>query len=141
DAEERLDQLERGLVRPVQVFEDETERLLLGELADELVERLEGRGLDAFPVELTDALRRVGLERQVEQVGEERIEVLRLFAEERAELGFELQADARLGGGGADLEPLAQQVADRPVRKRLRVGDGAALDETDAISIAAPLLP
>ena len=69
----------------MQVFEDEAERLLVGELADELVERLESRGLDALPVELPDALCRVGLERQIEQVGKERIEVLRLVAEERGE--------------------------------------------------------
>jgi hypothetical protein len=42
DAEERLEQLQRRLVGPVEVLEDETERLLVRQPADELVERLEG---------------------------------------------------------------------------------------------------
>ncbi len=140
-AQERLDQLEGRLVGPVQVLEDEADGLLLGELADELVEGFEGGGLDALAVQLADALRGIGLQREVQEVGEERVDLLGLLAEELGELGLELQPDARLGRRGADAEPLAQEVPDRPVGERLRVGDRAAFDETDAVAVAASHLP
>ena len=127
DPEHGLDQLERRLVRPVEVFEDEAERLLLGELADELEEHLERPRLDALPVQLADGRLRLGLEREADEAREEGIGLLGLvLAEHVRELGLQLQAHAGFRGGGADAEPLAQQVADRPVGEGLRVGDAAA---------------
>jgi hypothetical protein len=141
-AEELLEELERGLICPVQVLEDEAERLLVGEAPDELVEDLEGAHLDRLAVQLPQSLRRVRLEREPEESGEERIGLVRVLpSEEVRELGFELEPDAGFRSGGAHLEPLAQKLPDRPVRKRLRVGDAARLDEADAVAVGVPRLP
>ena len=84
----------------------------------------------------------LGLEREPDEVGEERVGLLGLvLAEQVGELGLQLEADAGLRGRGADAEPLAQQVADRPVREGLRVGDAARLDEADAVAVAVAHLP
>ncbi len=141
-AEDRLEQLERRFVGPVEILEDQAERLLVGELADELEEDLERAGLDALAVQLPDRLRRLGLERQADEVGDERIGVVRLLpAEEVRQLGLQLEPDAGLGRRGADAEPLAQELADGPVREGLRVGDAARLDEAHAVAIAVAHLP
>ena len=142
DPEDRLDQLERRLVGPVEVLEDEAERLLVGELADELEEDLERPRLDALPVQLPDGGLRLGLEREPDEVRQERVCLLGLvLAEHVRELGLQLEADARLRGGGADAEPLPQQVADRPVGEGLGVGDAARLDEAHAVAVAVAHLP
>ena len=141
-AEDRLEQLDRRFVGPVEILEDQAERLLVGELADELEEDLERAGLDALAVQLPDRLRRLGLERQADEVGDERIGVVRLLApEEVRQLGLELEAHAGLGRRGADAEPLAQQLADGPVGEGLGVGDAAGLDEAHAVAIAVAHLP
>jgi hypothetical protein len=140
-AEEGFEQLERGLVRPVEVLEDEAERLLLGQLADELVEDLERTRLDRLSVELADALRGIRLEREAEDAGEEGIGLLGVVAEQVRELGLELEAHARLGCRGTDLEPFSEEVSKRPVREGLRVRDAAPLDEADAVSVPAAHLP
>src|SRR5439155_18725016 len=137
-AQRLLEQLEGRLVRPVEILEDEAERPLVGEPAHELREDVEGLTLDALPVQLTDALGGVGLQRDPEEAREEWVDVVRVPAEEVRELGLEIEADAGLGRRRAHAQPFAQEVADRPVGQTLGVGDGAALDEADAVAVAVP---
>ena len=126
----------------MQVLEDQAQRLLVGELADELEEDLERPRLDALAVELPDCLRRLGLEREADEVGDERVGLVRLLpAEEVGQLGLQLEPDAGLRGRGADAEPLAQELSDGPVREGLCVGDAARLDEAHAVAIAVAHLP
>src|SRR5919106_5061314 len=117
-AEQALEQLERRLVGGVQVPEDEAERHLLGELAGPVVEELEGAVLDALAVELAQPLGGVGLERHAQDAREERVRLVGVLgAEQLRQLGLELEANAGLGRGRADAEPLAQEIADRPEGK------------------------
>ena len=82
----------------MQILENETQGLFLGELADELIEDLESARLDRLAVELADPLGGVGLEGQPEEAGEERISLLGVLAEEVRELSLQLETDAGLGG-------------------------------------------
>ena len=136
-AEKALEQLERRLVGRMQILEDETKRHVLRELAGPLEEELERPVLNALAVELAQPLRCIGLEREAEEAGKERVRLVGVLgAEELRQLGPELEANTGLGGGRAHAEPLAQQVADGPVRK-MSVGRRAALDEPHAVAITA----
>ena len=106
------------------------------EPADELREHVELARLDRLAVEVAQPLLCVGLELQPEQAADEGVDVLRVLEQVR-ELRLQLEADARLGRRRAGAEPLAEQVADRPVGEALRVRDGAALDEPDAVAVAS----
>ena len=142
DAEEGLEQFERRLVGPVEVLEDEAERLLVGELVDELREDFERPRLDALSVQLADGALGLGLEGHPDEAREERVRLLGfVFAQQVGELGLQLQADARLRRRRAHAEPLPEEVADRPVGEGLRVGDPARLDEARAVAIAVTHLP
>jgi hypothetical protein len=108
-AQERLEELQRRLVGPVQVFEDDGERPLLRELADQLVEHLEGPRLNRFAVQLPDPLSCVRLEGQAQQAREEGVALVRLVTEEVGKLRLQLEAHAGLRRRGSDVEPLAQE--------------------------------
>ena len=107
----------------------------LGEAAHDLADRRERLLLHRLAAQLAQRGVRLGLERQAEQAGEERIGRLGV-AGERAERGLQLEPHARLGRVDADAEPVAQEVAHRPVREVLGVRAGAALEEADAIAEA-----
>ena len=130
DREDGLEQLDRRLVGPVEILEDDAQRPLGCESAEELGEGLEGLVLDTLPVQLSDPLGGFRLEREADQAGEERVDLVGVV-EELGQLGLQLQADPCLGCGGADPEPLAHEIPDRPVGKVLRIGDAAAFDEAD----------
>ena len=127
-----VEQRERGLVRPVEILEHETQRALSRERADELVEPVERLVLDGVAREIAQPLLLLRLERQAEQGGEEGIGLLCLVAERAGELRPQLEADARLGIGDAQTEPAAEQLAHRPVGDRLGVGDGVTGEEAHA---------
>ena len=134
-AQRLLEQLERRLVRPVEILEDDAERLLLGEPVEQLREDLDRLVLDALAVQLADLLRLVGLEREPQEVGEERVGVVGLLPEDLGELRLQLETHARLGRRRADAQPVAQEVADGGVGEALRVRDRPALDEADQVGV------
>ena len=137
--EQILDQLERERVRPLQVVEDDAERVLLGEAAHDRPDGGERLLLDGLAAELAQLRLRLGLEREAEQAGEERVGRLRAVAE-TAERGLQLQPDAGLRRVDADAEPVAQEIAHGPVREALGVRAGTAFEEADAIAEAPPRL-
>ena len=127
-----VEQRERCFVRPVEILEHQTQRAFSCDRADELVEPVERLVLDGVAREVAQALLLLRLERQPEQGGEEGIGLLCVVGERAGELRAQLQTDARLGIGNAQTEPGAEQLAHRPVRDRLGVGDGVAGEEADA---------
>ena len=136
DGKDGLEQLDRRLVGPVEILQDEAERALGCEAAEQLGKSLEGLVLDAFPVQLSNPLGRLRLEREADQAREERVDLLGVV-EELGELCLELQAHPRLRGRGSDPEPLTHEIPDRPIGKVLAVGDTATFDETDLGAIEA----
>jgi hypothetical protein len=108
EREQRLQELEGCLVRPVEILQHEAQSALLGKRPDELVDGLEGLALDAVAGELLDLLGKVRLERYSEQCREEGIGGLR-EAVQVGETGFQLEASARLGIG----DPRPSQLRNR----------------------------
>ena len=115
----------------MEILEDEAQRPLASERADELEEPVERLALDGIAREAAEALLLLRLERQAEKRGEERVGLLRLIAEAPGELGAELDADSRLRVGQADTEPASELLAHGPVRDRLRVRDRVAREKAD----------
>ena len=126
ELEQLLEQLERRLVREVQVLEHEAHRLLSRERAHELGDRLVRLALHRVARERVEPLRRVLLERESEQRREKRIERVRLPAERGCELHLQLEPHARLGIGHSESKARAQQLAQRVVGNVLRVRDRPA---------------
>ncbi len=119
-----VEQRQRRFIRPVQVVEHEAERALPGERAHEPLEPVEGLVLDGVARQVADARLVRGLEREAEQLREERVRVLRVARERACELGAELEPDACLRLRDAEPEPVPEQLPDGPVRDRLGVRDG-----------------
>ncbi len=133
--EQVLHQLERERVGPLQVVDDDAQRALLGEAPHDLRHGGERLLLHGLAAQLAQGGVGLGLERLAEQAREERIGRFRI-ARELAERGLQLEPDARLRRIDADAEPVAQEVAHRPVGEVLGVRAGPALEEADAIAEA-----
>ena len=117
--EQLLQQLQRGVVRPLQVVDGEAQRPLVGEGAHHVAHGREGPRLHRLAAEVAQRGARLVGERHAEQPRQERVGLVDL-AGQRAERRLQLQAHAGLGRVGGDAEPVAQQVAHRPVRRALR---------------------
>ena len=120
------EQLQRGLVCPMQVVEHDARRTLFREPCNEGAERVDRLALDAVPAERPDALGSVGLELEPEEIGEERVDVVCLRRSRPGERRLQLEPDAGFRGRCADTEPGTQEIAKGPVRKRLGIRDSVA---------------
>src|SRR5205085_4477083 len=112
----------------VGVLEDDRDGPGLGEPAEDLLDDLESPVLQRLRRQLGEAAGSVRFERQTEQRAQIWIELRRAVGEERFDAAAKGDSDPQLGLVVADAEPLAQQVAKRPVREQLAVGDAAALE-------------
>ena len=137
--EQVLDELERERVRPLQVVEDDAQRVGLGEAPHDRPHGGERLLLDGLAAQLAQLRLRLGLEREPEQAGEERIRRLGARAE-AAERSLQLQPQTRLRGIDADAEPVAQEVAHGPVGEALGIRARAPFEEADAVAVAPPRL-
>ena len=128
DRDQPLDELDRGRVRPVEVFDRDGDRPILREPAEELFDDFEGAVLKRLRRELRKARDRIGLDRETEQRAEVRVDLCRALGEERFDAPTKSHTDAELWLVRADAEPVAQEIAKRPVGQRLAVGDAATLE-------------
>ena len=119
----------------MQVVEHDADGLRLGQGADDVADGREGPGLDDLAAQLSQGRGRVGLQRDSEQTRHERV-CADDVGRQRSEGRLQLEADAGLRGIGRDTQPIAQELADRPVRRPLRVRGRAALQEADLIARA-----
>jgi hypothetical protein len=85
--QQRLEQRGRGLVGPVQVIEDEAERPDPPESAYQPVGGVEGLLLHAVRAQLAYPALELGLERQPQHAGDERVSIVRVLAERRGDGG------------------------------------------------------
>ena len=133
--EQVLDELDRQRVRPLEVVDHDAERPRVGEPVHDGAHRRERLLLDGLASELSE--RRVGLrlEWQREQAREERVGEVGAVGE-AAERRLELEPHACLRRVRRNSEPVAQEVAHRPVGEALRVGAGPPFEEPDAIAEA-----
>ena len=105
------------------------DRAVLGQPREQLADDLERAVLQRLGRELGEARARLGLEREPEQRAEVRVDLVGARSPNScSSRRRSADAHAQLGLVGADAEPLAQQVAERPVRHRLAVGDAPALE-------------
>src|SRR5205823_10202464 len=121
-------QLHRGRVRPVQVLDRDENRAVVGEPAQQGLDHLERSILQRLGRELDEPGRRILLEREAEQRAEVGVDLAAALAEEPLDFAAQRDANAELRLVAAGAEPLPQQVSERPVGKRLAVGDAAALE-------------
>ena len=128
DRHQPLNELDRGRVRPVEVFDRDGHRPILREPLKELFDDFEGAVLERLRRELREAAYSIGLEREAEQRAQIRVELRRALGEERLDAPAKRDADAKLRLVRADAEPVAQEIAKRPVGQRLAVGDAAPLE-------------
>ena len=112
----------------MEVFDRDGDRPILREPAKELFDDLEGAVLKRLRRELCEPRDGVGLEREAEQRAEVRVELARPLGEEPFDAPAKSDTDAELRLVRADAEPVAQEIAKRPVGQRLAVGDAAALE-------------
>ncbi len=132
DRKQFLEELEGRLVCPVQVFQDEAERLIARKCGNELVEGLERLALNAVAGELADLLGKIRLERNSQERGEEGISVLSVVVQP-CERGLQLETSARLGIGDPQAEPVAEHVAHRPVGEAFGVRGAVSYEEADLV--------
>src|SRR5207248_6489496 len=128
DREQPLGELNRGRIGPVEVLEDDRDGPVLGEPAEDLLDNFESPVLQRLRRQLGEASGSVRFERQTEQRAQIWIKLRRAVREERFDAAPKGDSDPQLRLVVADAEPLAQQVAKRPVRERFAVGDAAALE-------------
>ena len=131
--EQLLDQVERRLVGPVQVLEHEQHRPLARERAHEILDRVDAAPVHRLAAQLAQAGGGLGVGREAEQAGQERVDVVGVV-EERLDGRLQVEPDARLARRGARAEPVAQELADGAVRERLGVGEAAALEHEQPVA-------
>jgi hypothetical protein len=112
----------------VQVLDQKADRPVLGQTRHEDPDDLEDAVLERFGRQLRQALLRLGLERQPEQRPQVRVALVHAVAEQALDLAPEPEADAELRVVRRCAEPGPHEVAERPVRHRLAVGDAPALE-------------
>ena len=135
ELQQLLHRLESELVGPVQILEDDEERPLLGQPLHELGDHLEAAPVQGVAAQLMQLLdrARIGL-LQAEEVGQERIALVAAGAEELVQGRLQVEPHPRLAGGRRRAEPIAQQVADRPVGEPLGVAEAAADQQAHAVA-------
>ena len=116
-----LHQGQRGGVRPVQVFQKQRHRAVLGKLGQPVLDHLEGAVLQRLGRELGDPGLGFGLQRQAEQRTEVRVQRCGPLAHQRFERSPQRHPHAQVGLVQTDAQPAAQEIAKRPVRHRLAV--------------------
>jgi hypothetical protein len=136
EPEQLLDELQRRLVRPVQILEEEAEGVLARERLEERRHGLERLPLHGVTAQAAEPLVVRSLEAEPEQRGEKRIHGLGLPVERGGQRGLQLEPQPALGLGGPEAEPATQEVAHRPEgslrRVRGRVPDEEAHVASDA---------
>ena len=123
-----LGQLQRRLVGPVDVFEHEHDRALRRRASRAGGGRPRRCGTAAPPARARRGARGTRARGQAEQRREVRVVVVGALAGELVERAAQREPRAQLGVVEAEAEPVAQQVAERPVLHRLAVGDAAAFE-------------
>ena len=123
--EQALEQEQRGRVDPVDVLDGDDHRPLGGEQLQELLDDLERPVLERLRRELGEPRAGVGLERQTEDAPEVGIQLARALARQTIDGAPEEQPRAQLRIVHGQAQPVAQQLAKRPVRHRLAVRDAA----------------
>ena len=131
--EQLLDQVEGGLVGPVQILEHEQHRPLPRERAHEILDRVDAAPVHRLAAQLPQASGGLGVGREAEQAGQERVDLVGIV-EERLDGRLQVEPDARLAGRRARAEPVAQELADRAVGERLGVGEPAALEREQPLA-------
>jgi len=109
----------------VQILKRKRERTIRREPVDELDHHLERAVLERFRRELGETRSSLGIEREPEQRAEVRVTYSRPFAKEPFEVPAQRYPGTQLGLVGAEPEPVAQELTERPVGKRLAVRDAA----------------
>jgi hypothetical protein len=134
--EELLEKRDRGGVRPVKILDRDDERRRVGESGEQLADDFERPPLQRFRRQLGRARGGVGLEREVEQRAEVRVELVGALREELVEPPAQADPHAQLGVVCAGPDPLgAQEVAERPIGQRLTVGDAPPLEPADPVPV------
>ncbi len=128
ERDERLGELHRCRVGPVEVLEQDEDRAVLGETRQERCDDLERPVLERLGGELGQPGLGVGLEGQIEQRAQVRVDLGCPLAEEGLEVTAEGDPHAQLRSIHRDADPSPQEVAEGPVGQRLPVGDTAALE-------------
>ena len=117
----------------MQVLEHHQQRAVAGQAAEQLGHHLHAAAVHRLTAELAQHLVGLGVGRQAGQCRQERVG-LGVVAEHAVQGRLQVETDARLGGGGAGAEPVAQQLAHRPVGEALGVGQRAALEHGQAVA-------
>ena len=130
--EQPFEELQRGGVRPVQILQRDGDRPVLREPLQPVPHDLERPVLERLRRELAQASLRIRLEGEPEHRGEVRGELGGAIAEEPLDVATERDPHPHLRLVREDTEPRADEVAERPVRHRLAVGDALPLEPTGA---------
>jgi hypothetical protein len=129
ELEQLLAELERRLVREVQVLEHEAERALTRECTEELGHGVVRLPLDGVASERPQPLSGVVFEHKAEQGREEGVALLGPLSEQGGEPRLQLEPYSGLGVGDAELENAAEELPERVVGNVLRVGDALHPEE------------
>ena len=121
-------ELEGGLVGPVEVVEDDDERPPARLLRDQGAQRVDRALTHAVARQLAQPRRRDRLQRDAGHRCQERVEVGAGLPQDAVEPRTKLEPDLRLGCVGGQVQPVAEEAADRPVREALGIGDPLPLE-------------
>ena len=128
DREQALDELHGRHVGPVEVVEEDDERAVLSERREELLDDLERPVLQRLRREVREARRDLGLGVEAEERAQIRVDLELALAEEIGDGAPEADAHPELRIVQRRAEPLAEEVAERPVRQRLAVRDAPSFE-------------
>ena len=120
ELQQLLHRLEGELVGPVQILEDDDQRPVLGEPLHEFGDHLEAAPVQGVTAQLMQLLDRARVRLlQAEEVRQEGVALVAARAEELVQGRLQVEPHPRLAGGRRRAQPIAQEVADRPVREPL----------------------